>query len=393
MSMRNIDDLLTAVREEGLTGWLFLGFKHRDALADRILGLSTHTINSRPWIYAVGASGSPIKIVHAIEASMLDSLPGQTIVYSSREKYIAAIDTLQKGVWAAQVSDLLPVISYLDAGSVDLLRSQGLKIVSSAALVQRAIGLLDATAIASHQRAAQGLYSIVEDTWSFLKQAREAGKAIYEGDVRAFMLEGMRERGLETDNPPVVGAGGHSGDPHYDFQGQGGLIAEGDVIQLDLWAKESGPDAIFADISWVCVYSDEVPHPVAEAWKDLRAARDEAVRFIRSELAAGRRPSGASVDERVRRVLIDAGRASAIRHRTGHGIDTACHGSGVNIDSIEFPDERILLDGACFSIEPGLYYEDFGLRTEIDGYLESGELIISGKTPQIDILHCGVVEA
>jgi Xaa-Pro aminopeptidase len=199
----------------------------------------------------------------------------------------------------------------------------------------------------------------------------------------------MEKREIETDHPPIVGAGAHAGDPHYDFSGCGEQFREGDIVQLDLWAKEKRPGAIYADISWVGVFGRSVDDEALRAWKTLVEARDEAVRFAAEALLSGSAPSGAAVDERVRAILLGAGYLDAVRHRTGHGIDTECHGSGVNLDSIEFPDRRLLLEGSCFSVEPGLYFSRFGLRTEIDVYIREGVPRISGDEPQRDILRCG----
>jgi Xaa-Pro aminopeptidase len=186
-----------------------------------------------------------------------------------------------------------------------------------------------------------------------------------------------------------VAAGANTGNPHYDVQGAGAILREGDVIQIDLWARDSGPGGIYADISWVGVYGT-VPLPRFEkAFGDLVAAREGAWNFIRQELAAGRRPAGAEVDKKTREILIDLGYEGALRHRTGHGIDTEVHGSGVNMDSVEFPDSRPLLEGSCFSLEPGIYFPDFGMRTEIDVYIREGRPVISGQDRQFLLLNCG----
>jgi Xaa-Pro aminopeptidase len=180
----------------------------------------------------------------------------------------------------------------------------------------------------------------------------------------------------------------NSGNPHYDFFGNGVAFAEGDVIQFDLWAKEAADAAIYADISWVGVFAREVPPRVEKVFADLVSAREGAYRFIETELGAGRALSGADVDRKTRELLTNMGYASALKHRTGHGIDTEVHGSGVNIDSVEFPDSRPLLEGSCFSLEPGLYFAEFGLRTEIDVYIEHGKPVVSGKDRQFNILTC-----
>lgn len=378
-----------AIRGEGLDGWLFYNFRHRDRLSDEILGLETGTTNTRPWAYAVPAEGEPLKIVHGIEGRMLDGLIGETRRYVDREAFFRSFARFSGQRWAAHLSDELPILSFLDAGTAEGLRKAGLGLVSAAPLVQRLKGLLDDAGIGSHERAAKALYEIVRETWAAVDAAYRSGAAVGEGSVRRLMLDGMEKRGIETDHPPIVAAGGRSGDPHYDFAGDGEIFREGDVVQLDLWAKEKLPGAIYADISWVGVFGPEPDAEVGRAWRVLAEARDEAVRFAAKALRSGSAPTGASVDERVRALLADAGYGDALRHRTGHGIDTECHGSGVNLDSIEFPDRRLLLEGSCFSVEPGLYFQRFGLRTEIDVYIRGGEPRISGEEPQKEILRCG----
>ncbi len=379
-----------AIRGESLDGWLFWNFHHRDPLADELLGVPADRTNSRPWLYAVGADGEPYRLVHAIERGVLDGLPGRKAVYASREEFLAALRPLASKRWGAHISERLPIVSFMDAGTAAALTGAGLALVSAAPLIQRLKGLLDERGIESHERAARGLYAIVRDVWTAIDEAYRSGTAIGEGDVRRAILEGMANRALVTDHPPIVAAAAHAGDPHYDFSGDGSVFRKGDVIQLDLWAKENAPDSIYADISWVGVFGESAAAEVAAAFAAVTEARDLAVSFIDRELSAGRRPSGAAVDAAVRASLIAAGYGAALRHRTGHGIDTECHGSGANLDSVEFPDDRTLLDGACFSVEPGLYFEGFGVRTEIDAYVRAGRTTVSGGERQTALLLCGV---
>jgi Xaa-Pro aminopeptidase len=309
-------------------------------------------------------------------------------VYQSREEFIAALKGLAGARWGAHISDTLPAISLLDAGLAHTFEAAGLGLCSAAGLVQRFKGLLDTEGIASHERAARHLYDMVALAWERVKDAHTQHKALCEGDIRGLFLDEMQKRGLITDHNPIVGAGVNSGNPHYDFSGDGATFAEGDVIQFDLWAKEASPAAIYADISWVGVFAQKVPSRVERAFTDLVSAREEAYRFIETELGAGRALSGADVDRETRELLIDMGYAAALKHRTGHGIDTEVHGSGVNMDSVEFPDSRPLLEGSCFSLEPGLYFAEFGLRTEIDVYIGNGKPVVSGRDRQFAILTC-----
>jgi Xaa-Pro aminopeptidase len=380
-----------AIRGEGLDGWLFCNFHHRDKLADEILGIDTSLTNSRPWVYAVPASGAePLGIVHAIEPGILGELPGERVSYVSREDFNAALRALGGKRWGVHASDTLPAISWLDAGTAAALEKAGLALCSAAGLVQRFRGLLNPAGIASHERAGRHLYDIVKLVWERVEQAFRHGEPLREGVLRTLILDEMKQRGLETDHPPIVGAGINTSDPHYDFSGSGERVREGDAVQLDLWAKEAG--GIYADISWAGVFAPEPSPLVEKAFEDLVSAREGAYRFIEEELRAGRRVSGAQADQKTREILMGRGREKALRHRTGHGIDTECHGSGVNIDSVEFPDPRPLLEGSCFSLEPGIYFGPesggFGLRTEIDVYIQGGRPVISGGERQFSLLTC-----
>lgn len=389
MTKQELHVMQKAIRDENLGGWLFCNFHHRDTLSDAILGLPADSTNSRIWVYAVSANAEPLKIVHAIEASILDKVPGRTILYQSREEFIAALKGLAGARWGVHISDTLPAISLLDAGLAHTFEAAGLGLCSAAGLVQRFKGLLDTDGIASHERAAQHLYDMVGLAWERVRAAYALHQPLCEGDIRNLFLDEMHRRGLICDHSPIVGAGVNSGNPHYDFSGSGATFVQGDVIQFDLWAKEATPGAIYADISWVGIFARDVPPRVEQAFTDLVSAREGAYRFIAEGFSAEKRAlSGADVDRKTRELLINMGYASALKHRTGHGIDTEVHGSGVNMDSVEFPDFRPLLEGSCFSLEPGIYFADFGLRTEIDVYIKNGKPVISGKDRQFNILTC-----
>lgn len=386
MNTYSSEKVVEAIRNEGLDGWLFYNFHHRDTLADDILGLEVETTNSRPWIYVVTKDREPVKIVHSIEEHILDTLPGEKLVYSGKEAFQTAVKQFSGKILAAHIDENLPVISFMDAGTAQNIEKQGIRLVSAASLIQRLKGLLSEEDMDSHNRAAIGLYEIVEIVWNKTSEHFHNSQPLYEGDLQALILEEMNNRNLITDHPPIVASGAHTGDPHYETVGKGSLIRQGELIQFDLWAKESGKRAIYADISWVGFYGKAITHHVDTLFHDLVDSRELAIEFITAELKQNQRPSGASIDREVRNFLISKGYGPALKHRTGHGIDTECHGSGVNIDSIEFPDERQILDGSCFSIEPGIYFDEFGFRTEIDIYIRQNQICISGKERQFSLL-------
>lgn len=382
MSPGVLENIQRAVREEGLDGWLFCNFRHRDKLADELLERPGGLANSRFWFYAVPARGEPEGLVHAIEADHLDGLPGAKKSYVSREDLLRSLAPWAGKRWGVHVSENLSAVSYLDAGTWAVLGSAGLVLVSAAGLIQRRKGLLDREGLASHERTAAALYGVVETVWDFVRAAHGGNRTIYEGDLRQIMEDEFLRLGLTRDHPPLAAAGRHSSNPHYDFSGGGAAIQKGDVIQLDLWAKEKAPAAIYADISWAGFFGPEPGEEAERIFGDLVRAREETLRFIEAALGAGKRVTGAEADLQCRSLLIAGGYGGAIKHRTGHGIDTECHGAGVNIDAVEFPDTRPLLEGSCFSLEPGIYLADYGFRTEVDVYISGGAPHVSGAGAQ-----------
>ena len=353
----------------------------------RILGLRSESISTRPAYYLVPSNGPPIKIVHTIEQSVFDSLPGEPTVYSTRSELLDALRTLPKGTYAAQYSEELPIISFLDYGTARVLEAMGLRLVSSGGLIQRTVGVLDETGIASHERASVHLHQVVEVVWKRICDSFRDRSPIDEASVQRWIVDELESRGLTADHPPIVGCGPHSGDPHYEPPAEGSApLTAGEVLQLDLWAKERKPGAIYADISWVGVLAQRPAPDVEQAFATLMGARDRGVELVTERSARSEVITGFEVDAAVREVLIAGGFENAIRHRTGHGIDTEDHGSGVNLDSVEFPDHRSIIEGSCFSIEPGIYLPNWGLRTEINVYIRHGRAVISGAEPQRRLL-------
>jgi len=379
-----------AIALEQVGGWLFSSFQHRDPLSESILELDPSTKNTRPWYYVVYPEGSPTKIVHTIERNILDNLPGEPFLYDSRNRLLQLFkqEVLPKAPQlACQFSPTLRVISFLDHGTALLLEECGFTLLSAATLLQRFRGTLTIEMVRSHQRAASHLYEIVSDMWRLIRESLARGVALHEGDVQRQILEEFEKRKLLTHSPPIVACGLHSGNPHYSPQGKGSPLERNQVIQLDLWAKEEGEAGTYADISWVGYTGTTPPDSLQKVFTVLTEARDRTIDFIGGKIESGVPLSGKEVDAFCRSFLIERGYGGALRHRTGHGIDRELHGFGVNLDSVEFPDDRLLLEGSCFSIEPGLYFEEFGMRTEVNAYLWEGRLCLSGPYRQTDLLR------
>lgn len=374
-----------AVRGENLDGWLFFNFHGRDMTANRLLGLNEQRINTRPWFCLIPAEGEPVKVVHAIEKKILDPVPGKTEVYSSRSRLTEILKPLA-GTYASQVSENITAISTLDHGTARYLEGLGFTIVSSAALIQKTAGVLDEAGIASHERAAKLLYACIHHTWQQVRSETTRGIRLTESVVQGWINRYFRENGLITEHPVLVAAGVHSADPHYEVPETGGPVSPGDTIQFDIWAKEDCPGGIYADISWVGVMAETASPEAERVFRTVTGARNGALDFITGRLKDVRSVTGAEVDRTTRAYIEDAGYGGYFCHRTGHGIDTDVHGSGVNMDAVEFPDEREIIEGSCFSIEPGIYLEHFGMRTEIDAYRWNGSLVVSGGPIQHTIL-------
>jgi Xaa-Pro aminopeptidase len=377
------------VAQEGLAGWLFYNLQHRDRISDRILGIPESVHNTRPWVYLLRVEGAPRKLVHVIEEGILNPLPGKKRTYASRDEFLEGLRGLARGLGpvACQFSAELPVLSYLDHGAASLLEKCGFSLRSSQALIQRFLGVLDEEGARSHERAGAHLYAIVTSVWNRLRAELGAGRALAEGEVQAWILEEFRGRGLETEGLPVVAAGRHSADPHYEPPTGGGAALEhGQVLLMDLWAREPYPGSVYADITWMGVLDARAPADVQQGFDAVTRARDEALVYVRGALARGEEPAGADVDRRVRSVLVEAGYGPYLKHRTGHAIDAQLHGYGTNLDSVEFPDPRRLIEGSCFSVEPGVYLPGFGIRCEVDVLIRGGTAVVTGGEPQTELL-------
>ncbi|OJF77584.1 MAG: hypothetical protein BKP49_00965 [Treponema sp. CETP13] len=409
--MTDITLFTSALKEESvrsnLDGWFFSNFSHHDALTDSLLKLD-NTISTRRWVYIIFTNKKPLKILHSIEPNVLNSLPGDAKYYYAIEKLEEYLKELN-GLNFAVLSDCYNAeISTMDGGFLKLLHDSGIKTTTAAPLIQRCKGILSTKGIQSHERAATLLYTIVQRTWDLVCKAYKKKEPLYEKTLESFIMQCFEEYNLVTDHPPIVAFGKNTGNPHYEISQTRGLRAtEGDLIQFDIWAKEtvatgidgtiSPENSIYADISWVGVFSSAPSEKQKNDFYNLTKARDLVYKKLleSSNNNTLKQQTGFSLDKIVRESLINDGYENNIRHRTGHGIDTDCHGSGVNLDSVEFPDKRTLLEGSCFSVEPGIYSSNEGMRTEIDIYIQDGQPIISGKrfrsfnslpVPQKDLL-------
>ena len=382
-----------AIRDQpGLDGWLFYDFRHLDPIAYRVLLLDTSLHVTRRWYYWIPAQGAPIKLQHRIEPHVLDGLPGEARLYVSWREQQTALGSLLHSAKriAMQYSPMnaIPYLSRVDAGTLDLVRSLQVEVVTSADLVQQFEAVWDERQLASHRVAAEGLRAIVDEAFAWVGTSLGERRGLTEYGLQQYILSRMQARGLVTSSPPITAVNVHSADPHYGPSAEGSTpIRQGDLVLIDLWAKQPGQGAVYADITWTAFVGQSVPARHQEVFQIVRRARDAAVTFVQNQVQAGAFPYGWEVDDVCRQVIQDAGYGKYFVHRTGHSIGEEVHGNGANIDNLETQDTRRLLPDTCFSIEPGIYLpEEFGIRSELDVYLSSHDAVVHGQPVQTEII-------
>ena len=368
-SSSQIQAVQDALYRLSVPGWLFYGFQLIDPLALRILGFPEDAHISRRWFYLVPDRGEPRKLVHRIEAFQLDHLPGSQRVYLKWSELKSELGRLLSGLdqVAMQYSPEcgIPYVSRIDAGTVELVRSTGVEVISSADLIQLFEAVLTAQQAEQQIETAKALTEIVNDTFQGTAEKIQSGRSLREYEVQQSILSSFEDRGLVWDHAPIVAVNGHSGNPHYYPPAEGsGRISRGDFLLIDLWARPAA--GVYADITWTAFFGPTVPDPIGQAFDIVRKARDRGVEFLDETLASGREVLGWQVDDQVRAVIERAGFGNFFVHRTGHNIGQEVHGNGVNFDNLETRDTRKVIPGVLCSVEPGIYLEDFGVRAEIN---------------------------
>jgi Xaa-Pro aminopeptidase len=387
--MPNIQAIQTALREQKLDGWLFYDILHRDPIAYRVLGLG-HVLAKRRWFYMIPAKGEPRKLVHRIEAATLDSLPGGKMLYAAAgelEKNLKKLVGRAKKV-AMQYSpnNSIPYISLVDAGTVELIRSQGCKVMSSADLVQQFEAVWTPEQLASHRAAGRVIDAITQAAFGEAARRVTANESFTEFDLQEWILGQFRANGVVSDSAPIVAVGPHSGDPHYEPQQRtSSLVRRGDFLLLDIWAKTSVPNSVYYDITWTGFLGAKIPPKYAKIFSIVRDARDAAADFVLENVRAGRAIQGWQVDRAAREVVRKAGFAKYFVHRTGHNIGQEVHGAGANMDGLETRDIRRVIPHTCFSIEPGIYLPEFGVRSEVNVYVGEDATEVTGPA-QTEVL-------
>jgi len=377
------------LRAAKVDGWLFYDFRGRDPIALRILHLPPG-MRTRRWFYFIPAKGKARKLVHKIEAEALASLPGETLYYAAQDELQ---DNLKKLVGDAESvamqyspRNAIPYVSMVDAGTIELVRSVGMKISSSADLVQKYEACWTAEQLESHLSAGASVDRIVREAFQQAARGVREGKPLTEYDLQQWMLQQFDAAGLMTEEGPDVAVGPNASDPHYGpAHGKSALIREGELLLLDVWAKKKTPGSVYYDVTWIGFTGAKVPEEHAKVFGVVRVARDKAVELIRTSIAKNKPLQGWQVDNAARNVIKAAGYGEYFFHRTGHNIGESVHGNGANMDGLESRDVRHLIPRTCTSIEPGIYLPKFGIRSEVNVYIGEKEARVTGAV-QTEIL-------
>ena len=380
----SIGDVQQALREDGLDGWLLYDFHGSNPIATRLAGLASSTkMATRRWYYLIPAEGQPRGLVHAIEPHNLDGVPGEKRPYAGREQLAAGLQDLLRGLKRVAMEyspgNNIPYVSRVDAGTVETVRERGIEVVSSGDLVQRFEAVWNADAIATHRAASERLYRIKDRAFALIRERLSSNTPVNEFDVQEAMVDWFASEGLISDARPCVAAQENAGNPHYQPTSTvHRSIGPNEVVLLDLWGKLPSPGAVFADITWCGFTGSPVPAEYTRAFEAIRAGRDAGIAAVQTAVRAGRVIRGYEVDRATREVITRAGFGSQFIHRTGHSLGQDVHGNGVHMDDYETHDERRLITGTGFTIEPGVYNKKFGLRTEINMVIGERDADVTG---------------
>jgi Xaa-Pro aminopeptidase len=379
----DLQAIQSALRERKFDAWLFYDHHHRDPIAYRVLGLREDQMVTRRWFYLVPASGGPRKLVHRIEAAHLDALPGSKDEYSAWqelwEKLKAILAPYQNIAMQYSPNNMVPYISLVDAGTVELIRSFGKNVLSSGDLVARFEAVWTEQQIQSHFAARDAIDQITAAAFQEIgRRVRNGGT--HEFEMQQWILEAFARENLATEDPPIVAVNEHSGDPHFEPRAErSSKIKEGDFVLLDIWGKKKTPGAVYYDITWTGFVGKNPPERQRKIFEIVRDARDAGVKAVQEAIAAHRKLAGWEVDKATREFIANAGYGQNFVHRTGHSIGMSVHANGANMDNLETKDEREVLPNTCFSIEPGIYFPEFGVRSEVNVLVRPGSAEVTGK--------------
>jgi Xaa-Pro dipeptidase len=379
-----VDEIQEALRREKLDGWLFFDHHLRDPLAYRVLGFSPASHVTRRWYYFIPAAGEPLGLVHRVESGRLDELPGEKIRYSSWTEQVDGLRRILGGARrvAMQYSPqcAIPYVAMVDAGTVELVRGLGVEVATSAELIQHFEARWTPEALESHLEAGRRVDQTRAEAFRMIGERTRNGGSVEELEVKRFILDGFKKHGMISDDGPIVGVNGNAANPHYEPQeGMTKPIRRGDFVLLDMWAKLDQPGAVYYDITWTGFCGAEPPEEIRKVFAIVRDARDRAIARVEQAVQAGETVRGFEVDDAARGYIASQGYGQYFTHRTGHSIGQDVHGNGANMDNLETHDERRIVPDTCFSIEPGIYLRDFGVRSEVNVFVGEREARVTGE--------------
>ncbi len=382
--MAPIEAIQAALRAEGLDGWLFFDHHRRDPLAYRVLKFEPGQMVSRRWYYLVPAEGEPRKLVHKIESHVLDPLPGATTQYSGWRDQKVLLPALLAGCKsvAMQYSPncAVPYVSNIDAGTVELVRGCGVDVVTSANLIQVFEAVWSEAQYVMHKQAGTLVDAARRAAFARVSGALRSGHRVTEYEIQQFICDTFKSKGLTFDHPPIVAVNGNASNAHYDpDRTNSSEIKAGDLLLIDLWAKLDQPGAVYYDITWTGYCGTDPSDTMLNVFAAVTGARDAAVACVKSAVDSGAPLAGYQVDDACRSFLKERGLDEYFFHRTGHSIGEEVHGNGANMDNFETHDERLVIPGTCFSVEPGVYLPEFGIRSEVNVYRAQSSAEVTGE--------------
>jgi Xaa-Pro dipeptidase len=390
---KKFDSIQSLLRDLKIDGWLLYDLWKRNEFAQRVLEIPSHILNTRRLFYLIPAHGEPRKLVHNIEQWNLDHLPGSKTIYLSWQSLQEGLKKILSEMKTVAMEyspfNAIPNVAKVDAGTVELVRKQGVQVVSSADIAQYFEARWSEEQYRDNVEVAKALRLIVDQTFALMRERVRSNQRITEYDVQQFMLKKFEENDMVTEFPPNCSVNTNSGNPHYEpTEEVHSELHEGDFVLIDLWAKKNKPRSVYSDITWVGYLDSSVPERYTKIFDIVAGARDAAIEFLKKSFYNGKTIRGCDVDDVARSYIRERGYGEHFIHRTGHSIGEDLHGTGANIDNLETHDERKIIPQTSFSIEPGIYFMgDFGIRSEIDVYIsKDNEVIVTGEPRQREVV-------
>lgn len=372
------------MRSEKIDGWLLHDFRGSNQIFTRMVGAKKHL--SRRTQLLIPAQGTPHVIVQHLDAPQFNDLsfggqPVKKTVFISwpdlRRTMESALSGMKRVAMEYSPGGALPIIAIVDAGTVELVRSFGVEVVSSANLIQVHVAKWPVSSLPNHALACQQVDAAKNSAFALIDERIKSGAPVTEFEVQKLIVGEFNRQGLEFPDPPIVAANAHAGDPHHETNAKSSVALErGDWVLIDLWARRPGDDNIYCDVTWTGYVrknaGDRPSDKHLSVYHAVQAARDASVSLAQSKWKAGEAVQGWQLDEAARQKIIAAGYGEFIRHRTGHSLSPGpmVHGVGMNLDNLETHDTREMLPGIGFTVEPGIYLPEFGVRNEINVYVD-----------------------